>query len=574
MDIGSKHVLIQRPVFLLSERLLQSHGLKQTKPFAAGDIPVVPLNFTAISMDSSFDRDVVEGCVRETLLLLLRAVSAQHTVLFTFRSIGVLLFRHSCVKMKFYKDFVSSMDGTGKLLCALKNRPGTSCSVLSGKQSSLERSISSNAVLLPKIESQFETDGKNDSPSNPHDGQEENRTVSEIQNSPRHKSRQCIQERNAFCSTDNPDPTASPDKLKRFAGFSQPPEDDVGQVEKWRERSSALACHDHPRAGQELCYVCMQRAQRNVPLYLAAERRRNEQEEEKILNLVEQQKDEQFLQREHDEKEERRKIAIETAEFNLHKATLRGAEHFEGPSQSENYIFHRRPVSPPKLLRRRNFMQELMEQVTCRRQQKMQSQHYHTISGKLHQFQLAEEIAKLRSEELQQKKDKVESLKKALCTQLEYRGTGIPALQPDSDGPVFGGKDRVPAALAAQQQRAQTHYQQNLSMANTKKNEVLFNRVSEQRKERDMMERNRKELIADRLKHFNTLQKLQDATATSWSHSAVLKKRRDSEEEAFIRYGSGVLMEQCAQYRRCYHCKRTPGNRGESYFIPGSRMLL
>ena len=42
----------------------------------------------------------------------------------------------------------------------------------------------------------------------------------------------------------------------------------------------------------------MQRAQRNVPLYVAEARQREEQEQEKVLLLAEQPKDEQFLQQE------------------------------------------------------------------------------------------------------------------------------------------------------------------------------------------------------------------------------------------------------------------------------------
>ena len=88
---------------------------------------MVPLNFTALSTESPFDRDVVEGCIRETLLLLLRAVSTQRAVVFTFRGIGVLSFHHSNVKMKFCKDFISAMDGTGKLLWALTNGSRIDC---------------------------------------------------------------------------------------------------------------------------------------------------------------------------------------------------------------------------------------------------------------------------------------------------------------------------------------------------------------------------------------------------------------------------------------------------------------
>ena len=35
-----------------------------------GDIPIVPLNFVMISLEGPFSRDIVEGCVKETLLFL------------------------------------------------------------------------------------------------------------------------------------------------------------------------------------------------------------------------------------------------------------------------------------------------------------------------------------------------------------------------------------------------------------------------------------------------------------------------------------------------------------------------
>lgn len=52
-------------------------------------------------------------------------------------------------------------------------------------------------------------------------------------------------------------------------------------------------------ASQELCYVCMQRAQRNkVPLYQSDETRRVEREQERVLMLREHQKDLQYFQKE------------------------------------------------------------------------------------------------------------------------------------------------------------------------------------------------------------------------------------------------------------------------------------
>ena len=79
------------------------------------------LNYAALSSASPFDRDTVETCVREILLALARSVGSKKNVEFTFSGIGRLQIRDSKVKMKFYKDFLNSMDGTGALVEALKD---------------------------------------------------------------------------------------------------------------------------------------------------------------------------------------------------------------------------------------------------------------------------------------------------------------------------------------------------------------------------------------------------------------------------------------------------------------------
>lgn len=87
----------------------------------SSDAPAAPLNFSAVSAQSPFDRDAVEGCVRETLHLLLRAACTRHSVLHTFPGIGVLAFRQRRVKMRFSRDFISAFDRTGKLSAASTN---------------------------------------------------------------------------------------------------------------------------------------------------------------------------------------------------------------------------------------------------------------------------------------------------------------------------------------------------------------------------------------------------------------------------------------------------------------------
>uniref|UniRef100_A0ACB8FG41 Uncharacterized protein n=1 Tax=Sphaerodactylus townsendi TaxID=933632 RepID=A0ACB8FG41_9SAUR len=147
---SNKHILVQRPVFLLSEKLAQTHGLKYNNIHTPGDIPVVQLNFIVLSLESLFSREIVEGCVRETLLFFSRSIANKQNVEFTFKGIGVLVIRDNRVKMKFYKDFLQAIDGSGNLLKALSNRPGTGDSVVSSREASVP--FPRNVIMFPRME--------------------------------------------------------------------------------------------------------------------------------------------------------------------------------------------------------------------------------------------------------------------------------------------------------------------------------------------------------------------------------------------------------------------------------------
>lgn len=81
----------------------------------------------------------------------------------------------------------------------------------------------------------------------------------------------------------------------------------------------------------------------------------------------------------------------------------------------------------------------------------------------------------------------------SILTQLEHRSPGLPPRQPDSDGPVFGVRDGAPALLAEQRQRAQRVCEEQVKAASSKRKEALCSRLSEQRKEMDMLQRNHQE---------------------------------------------------------------------------------
>lgn len=103
LDIGNnKFILIQRPVFNISEKLAQHQALQYVKHHVPGHIPVVQLNYAAMSFESPYDRDTVENCVREILNSAQRALGNKRNVELTFSGIGRLSIRDSKVKMKFF----------------------------------------------------------------------------------------------------------------------------------------------------------------------------------------------------------------------------------------------------------------------------------------------------------------------------------------------------------------------------------------------------------------------------------------------------------------------------------------
>uniref|UniRef100_A0A672L541 CCDC81 HU domain-containing protein n=1 Tax=Sinocyclocheilus grahami TaxID=75366 RepID=A0A672L541_SINGR len=336
LNLGNKHILIQRPVFILAEKLSHYYGFKQIKPQAT-DVPVGPLNFSALSAEGPFQRDTVERCVRETLHLLLRAAATRPSVSHAFPGIGVLTFRQSRVKMLFCRDFISALDGTGKLSSA------------SASVSHSERDFSvfepAGICLIRLYECSI------------------SRTNLRLS--------LCHEHRGVSLSIATVKSSAADASLDR-------------------------ACRDHRRAGQELCYVCMQRAQRNLPLFQSDESRA-EREQERVLMLQEHQKDLQYFQKE--EVQKKREDSQKLAVFNLAAAEAQRRRKAQAYSQSElmQEAARRRQMQMELMQtelmqeadRRRQMQTELMQ--TELMQEADRRRQTQTQTDRLHLLQLSEE---------------------------------------------------------------------------------------------------------------------------------------------------------------------------------------
>ncbi|CAH3032430.1 unnamed protein product [Porites lobata] len=664
LDVGNnKYIQIQRPVFVLSEKFAMTHGLNYTKHHTTGQIPIVQLNFAALSNETPFNRDTVESCVKEVLQALSRSVQAKRNVEFHFAGIGRLSIRESKVKMKFYKEFLRSMDGSGNLVHALSNRPGTADSVLSEPVS--PRLHTSNTLVLPRI-----SPGEGGSPKSPAkegmptitEQDEENdtgiaaredaiipdkeKTEAQIIENPKGEAgsipvveplmgeqqdlpldEEALPKSPSRLATANgprtpfqtakatgviysvpertltpPPPAprstfkATPPKGIRGSTVSKngktltqdarrreqsPGEQNLDSLQPPVSASRLLRCSHSDKAGQELCYLCHQRSQKNIPVYFAEERRQRELEQDRLLQQYQQQKDTEAISKEQAKNFENRRYNQKVAAFNLGVSeAIKGKLAARSSEFCRSYLFQNRPLTPPQYIKQDEYSKDLGGQVMSKYNKLAKLKKEQEFLERLEQVQLAEDLAMQREQYLREKKEGSEAYRKALDTQVRCKPLPIPALEPDSKAPIFGVLDATDEKLMERKARAQQLYQEQLEMVAQRKRDAILKDLRNQKEESDMLERTRRDIILDRaLRHQERLD-ARRSLEDSWA--ASVNRKRDLELEEYQRAQSpGMLIhEQCDKYRRCKQCGRRPHNCGESNvwsesrYIPGSRLIV
>ncbi|XP_038076571.1 coiled-coil domain-containing protein 81-like isoform X2 [Patiria miniata] len=642
LDIGNnKFILIQRPVFSLSEKFAQTHRLDYAKHFTSGQIPIVQLNFSVLSAESPFDRDTVERCVKEVLLSLSRSVQSNRNVEFTFSGIGRLAIRDGKVKMKFYKDFLNMMDGSGTLAEALKNRPDTADSVMS--RASTYRPLTGNTLVLPRISQGSGRDGlalENEEPTRRMPTIDENQVAAnkgeelreqEEENEEINMDEEEARNEEEAEDTDEPviekkvlafrtpsrqvAPTAKatgisliddltiPTPPRGIKGSSVTPSPPNGKGEllspprspksrspekqatfagvvETREYTPPGTSCGH-RAGQELCYLCHQRAVRNVPVSFEAERRRKEQEQDRLLQQYQHLKDTEAIINEQAQNLGNRHHSQKIAAFNLGVSEAIKNKKKERPTEfHRSYVFQRRCLTPPRHIKQEEYAEQLAGQVEAKATNKISRNHDQEFLERLEQVQLAEELAAQREQYLRDKAAQTDMYQRALSAQVRFKPLPLPAAVPDSKEPIFGKNDATNEQLADKRRRAIEVYKEQLSAVEQTRRQKLLSHLRTQREEMDILDRTRRELVADRANRFNDSVVTRKSLEDTWKDAASLKRQR--EEELRLRAQSpGILMhEQCEDYHRCEQCKRRLKNCGESNiwsesrYIPGSRLMV
>ncbi|TNN74489.1 Coiled-coil domain-containing protein 81 [Liparis tanakae] len=305
---------------------------------------------------------------------------------------------------------------------------------------------------------------------------------------------------------------------------------------KLEKPRTTVSCSGHTRAGQELCYLCMQRAQRNVPVYLREQQQAEERAQEKLLLLKEQQRDKLYMDQEQEKLNEQRKRAKQAAAFNLQMSEEK--EKTCCSLFTTSFVFPARPFTPARRIQQHRYMNELQSQIDARRQHEAQDQ---------------------QSRRLLERLDHVQLVGDKKCTDP-------PECQADSSG---FNRCVTAANNAEGRERAQK-----------RKKEELHSRHAELEKEREVLKNNKMGLISGRINRFEKKRDISKSLEDEWSRSAKLKHQREEEEERFLRSAGELLVDKLAQYRRCCQCKRRTTNCGEtniwkdSQYLAGSQFMI
>uniref|UniRef100_A0A8C8Z9M8 Coiled-coil domain containing 81 n=1 Tax=Prolemur simus TaxID=1328070 RepID=A0A8C8Z9M8_PROSS len=501
IDVGNKFILIQRPVFIMTEKLVQIHGLKQNKRpgtvdsvlscgEASGKRPRSVLAFPRIELKETENKPPMETIVEE--------------------------------------------DGKNRpRKFKLKDKPDKAGGVreISSPKRLQDRQIISPAKVTNKnLLDKFEQSGNGG-------------------------------------KIMTPQGVSSPGCLKN-------------DNEMKPRTSPAQACQDHNRAGQELCYVCLQRAQRNFPLYYSEERRRREIEDERLIMQYQMLKDQEALLKQQMKSLATREQNQKNAAYNLGVAEAMRSHKNEKPEFYKSFLFDKRPLSPELIaLKQEEYSQSLLKQMDNRREKEIKQRQNRELMDRLEQVQLTEELAAQRAKYLKDKMEETQCYKRALDAQIRNKPSQLPMFEPDSSEPIFGKSEGE--LMVDKRKREQNYMKHQLETAAGHKRKAILHQLVEQRQDLQMLKRTQREHLADRAAELERVNRINQGLQEDWERSAAMKKQRDMEEKDFERASDKLfLLDQCEKYRRCRQCQRRTSNAGQSNlwpqskFLRGSRLLL
>ncbi|XP_004416967.1 PREDICTED: coiled-coil domain-containing protein 81 isoform X2 [Odobenus rosmarus divergens] len=337
--------------------------------------------------------------------------------------------------------------------------------------------------------------------------------------------------------------------------------------------SPVPTCQDHNKAGQEMCYVCLQRAQCNSPLYYSEEMKRREIEDERLIQQYQILKDQEALLKHQMRSLANREQNQKNAAYNLGVAEAIRIHKNEKPEFYKSFLFDKRPFSPEiNAFKQEEYSQSLLKQMDYRREKEIKQRQNRELMDRLEQVQLTEELAAQRAQYIKDKMEETQCYKRALDAQIKNKPLQLPMFEPDSCEPIFG-KDEG-ELMVEKRKREQNYMKHQLEAAASHKRRIILQQLVEQKRDLQMLRRTQKEHSADRNAELERVNRINQSLQEDWESSAAMKRQRDLEEKAFERASDKLfLLDQCEKYRRCKQCQRRTSNVGESNLWPLNKYL-
>lgn len=329
-----------------------------------------------------------------------------------------------------------------------------------------------------------------------------------------------------------------------------------------------------------MCYVCLQRAQRNSPLYYSEERRKREAEDEQLIQQYQMLKDQEAFFKHQMRSLASREQNKKNAAYNLGVAEAVRVHKNEKPAFYKSFLFVKRPLSPEvNACKQEEYSHSLLQQMENRREKEIKQRQNREFMDRLEQVQLTEELAAQRAKYIRDKMEETKCYKRALDVQIKNKRPQLPMFEPDSSEPIFG-KDEGELVVEKRQQE-QDCMKHQLEAAASRKRRAILHQLVDQKRDLQMLHRTRKEHLADRRAELERVNRINRSLLEDWERSATAKRQRDLEEKAFERASDKLfLLDQCENYRRCRQCQRRTSNVGESSLWPlnkymhGSRLFV
>eukprot|EP00117_Sycon_ciliatum_P023420 scpid33816/ scgid1235/ Coiled-coil domain-containing protein 81 len=587
LHIGNGMLSVQRPIFNLSPQLMQSYGLSATKHFTSGDVPVVPLNLSSVASDSPYSRTTIQEVVELIVREIPRALHKGKKVDLLMNGVGRLRICNRDAKFRFFREFLNTLDSSGKTeqVFRLDTRGSVADpSVMSRNHASTVPSRStSSTVVLPRLVSGV---GGGSSLTSARRSRDVHGIIPEDVSE---QSEDDTSQEDQDDDDDGADGRHSPSARlpaaddRKSSGPSSPGSDGsaVSLLPDIREQSQAASsCSHRTGTGQDLCYLCHQRASRNVQRDFKHEIRKQQEVDDQQIAVHMRRQDDWYLAREKARIIQARNHAIETHKHNIqvakHKQDVKGTR----PSGYEaSFLMRNRPLSPSRTLQQCRYGDELKEQMDINAKTWAEKERQRTLDERLERIHLADQLASSYKDYVDKRQKDTSKYRQSLRDQIETNARI--RTEPEQVGTqMVGSTDDDPSASATaikrQQDReaAQANMQEQYMMSQLKAQRQRKAQKIEKEHERRMLIKARKELRSELDQECLAKSQAQTELIKSWMLNRQEKAQRDREEELSRKHQSTHLLEQCKEYGRCKQCQRDKAvAAGTSHVLKDGRYM-